>query len=112
MDMSRSSRLGHPAGPGRRSSLGGRGGRPQPNCRLLLDDPPQRTRPGSGVLARRSPRSGRAPRWPPAAPGHHGSAGIGDPYFPLDGNGGIDVLSYDVHDRYGFAPAGSPAGPA
>jgi aminopeptidase N len=32
-----------------------------------------------------------------------GSSGIGDPYFPLDGNGGIDVLSYDVHDRYDFA---------
>ncbi|GAA4690328.1 M1 family metallopeptidase [Nocardioides conyzicola] len=31
-----------------------------------------------------------------------GAAGIGDPYFPLDGNGGIDVLSYDIHDRYGF----------
>jgi aminopeptidase N len=31
-----------------------------------------------------------------------GSRGIGDPYFPLDGNGGIDVLSYDVHDRYQF----------
>jgi aminopeptidase N len=33
----------------------------------------------------------------------HGAAGIGDPYFPLDGNGGIDVLRYDVHDRYSFA---------
>ena len=33
----------------------------------------------------------------------HGAAGIGDPYFPLDGNGGIDVLRYDVHDRYRFA---------
>ncbi len=32
-----------------------------------------------------------------------GAPGIGDPYFPLDGNGGIDVLSYDVHDRYDFA---------
>ena len=31
-----------------------------------------------------------------------GSAGIGDPYFPLDGNGGIDVLHYDVRDRYEF----------
>ena len=31
-----------------------------------------------------------------------GSAGIGDAYFPLDGNGGIDVLHYAVHDRYGF----------
>ena len=33
---------------------------------------------------------------PPGAPG------IGDPYFPLDGNGGINVISYDVHDRYRF----------
>lgn len=32
----------------------------------------------------------------------HGAAGIGDPYFPLDGNGGIDVRSYDIHDRYRF----------
>lgn len=31
-----------------------------------------------------------------------GAAGIGDPYFPLDGNGGIDVQSYDIHDRYRF----------
>jgi len=31
-----------------------------------------------------------------------GASGIGDPYFPRDGNGGIDVLSYDIHDRYGF----------
>jgi aminopeptidase N len=32
-----------------------------------------------------------------------GSAGIGDSYFPFDGNGGIDVVRYRVHDRYGFA---------
>jgi aminopeptidase N len=32
----------------------------------------------------------------------HGSAGIGDPYFPLDGNGGIDVQRYEIHDRYDF----------
>jgi aminopeptidase N len=31
-----------------------------------------------------------------------GSPGIGDPYFPLDGNGGIDVRRYSVHDRYAF----------
>jgi aminopeptidase N len=31
-----------------------------------------------------------------------GAAGIGDPYFPLDGNGGIDVLHYDVRDAYAF----------
>ncbi len=35
----------------------------------------------------------------------HGAAGIGDAYFPLDGNGGIDVLRYDVHNRYSFARA-------
>lgn len=32
-----------------------------------------------------------------------GAAGIGDPYFPLDGNGGIDVSHYDVHVSYDLA---------
>ncbi|WP_426244038.1 M1 family metallopeptidase [Nocardioides sp. LHG3406-4] len=32
-----------------------------------------------------------------------GSSGIGDTYFPADGNGGIDVQSYAVHDRYALA---------
>jgi aminopeptidase N len=32
-----------------------------------------------------------------------GAPGIGDPYFPEDGNGGIDVRSYDVHDAYCFS---------
>jgi aminopeptidase N len=31
-----------------------------------------------------------------------GAAGIGDPYFPADGNGGIDVVHYDIHDAYDF----------
>ena len=31
-----------------------------------------------------------------------GSDGMGDPYFPLDGNGGIDVVDYDIHDDYRF----------
>lgn len=31
-----------------------------------------------------------------------GSQGAGDPYFPLDGNGGFDVKHYDVHVRYLF----------
>jgi aminopeptidase N len=31
-----------------------------------------------------------------------GAPGIGDPYFPLDGNGGIDVSTYAVHDAYDF----------
>ena len=41
---------------------------------------------------------------PPAsareAPAVAGSAGIGDPYFPQDGNGGYDVAHYDIHDVY------------
>ncbi|MDX6374919.1 MAG: hypothetical protein QOD98_3907 [Nocardioidaceae bacterium] len=31
-----------------------------------------------------------------------GASGMGDPYFPRDGNGGIDVLHYDVRDGYWF----------
>ena len=31
-----------------------------------------------------------------------GAAGIGDAYFPLDGNGGIDVQRYRIHDTYRF----------
>jgi hypothetical protein len=29
-----------------------------------------------------------------------GAAGIGDPYHPLDGNGGYDVQHYDLHVSY------------
>ncbi len=29
-----------------------------------------------------------------------GAAGIGDPYFPMDGNGGYDVRHYDLNVRY------------
>jgi aminopeptidase N len=39
--------------------------------------------------------AGAAP--PPATPG---SVGIGDPYYPLDGNGGYDVKHYDLAIRY------------
>jgi len=31
-----------------------------------------------------------------------GASGIGDPYWPLDGNGGIDVASYSISNRYAF----------
>lgn len=38
-----------------------------------------------------------------AGPGDRvGSDGIGDSYFPLDGNGGLDVLRYRIDDRYRF----------
>ena len=33
-----------------------------------------------------------------------GATGAGDPYFPLDGNGGYDVDRYDVHVRWAFRP--------
>ncbi|NUR08276.1 MAG: M1 family metallopeptidase [Nocardioidaceae bacterium] len=29
-----------------------------------------------------------------------GAAGAGDAYFPQDGNGGYDVVHYDIHDSY------------
>ncbi len=32
-----------------------------------------------------------------------GAAGIGDPYFPMDGNGGYDVKAYDL--ELGYDPA-------
>ena len=32
-----------------------------------------------------------------------GSKGVGDAYFPLDGNGGYDVRHYDLDVRYDFA---------
>nr|WP_296073219.1 M1 family metallopeptidase [uncultured Actinoplanes sp.] len=38
--------------------------------------------------------------WSPAVPG---ATGAGDPYYPLDGNGGYDVKHYDLAIRY--APA-------
>jgi aminopeptidase N len=31
-----------------------------------------------------------------------GADGIGARYFPRDGNGGINVLEYDIHDAYAF----------
>ncbi len=36
---------------------------------------------------------------PVASPG---ASGIGDDYWPLDGNGGVDVLHYDIRDAYVF----------
>jgi hypothetical protein len=36
----------------------------------------------------------------PPVKGKHGADGIGDPYFPTDGNGGYDVQNYDLDLRY------------
>ena len=35
-----------------------------------------------------------------AAAGPVGSPGIGDPYYPTDGNGGYDVSDYDINLAY------------
>ena len=35
-----------------------------------------------------------------AGGGHPGAAGVGDPYYPLDGNGGYDVSHYNLDLRY------------
>ena len=40
----------------------------------------------------------------PKNPSPHGSDGAGDPYFPLAGNGGIDVIHYDLDLDYTPAP--------
>ncbi|MGN6574894.1 MAG: M1 family metallopeptidase [Nocardioides sp.] len=37
------------------------------------------------------------------APAVAGAAGIGDAYFPTDGNGGYDVSHYDISDSYDVA---------
>ena len=46
-----------------------------------------------------SPATAESPLGAPTA----GAGGIGDPYWPLDGNGGIDVASYEIRNRYAFA---------
>jgi aminopeptidase N len=38
-----------------------------------------------------------------AVPAEHGTAGMGDGYFPFDGNGGYDVKKYRIRNRYAFA---------
>ena len=49
-----------------------------------------------GLLGSAGP-VGAEPRDEPAGPG---SAGVGDPYWPRDGNGGYDVDHYDLDVRY------------
>src|SRR3954449_7889267 len=36
----------------------------------------------------------------PAAHAAPGASGVGDPYFPLEGNGGYDAIHYDVKLSY------------
>ncbi|MFB9313820.1 M1 family metallopeptidase [Nocardioides plantarum] len=55
------------------------------------------------ALAALAPSSAARPSnpMPPARP-QVGASGIGDPYWPLDGNGGLDVRHYDIAVRYDF----------
>ena len=55
------------------------------------------------VLALAASASSAAGAVPRAETALRGAPGIGDPYFPLDGNGGIDVLRYRIADSYRFA---------
>jgi aminopeptidase N len=52
-----------------------------------------------GAIALRPDRPPAGPA-AAAAPGGVGAPGIGDPYFPGLGNGGYDVLGYDIDVRY------------
>ncbi|QIS02639.1 M1 family peptidase [Nocardia brasiliensis] len=52
---------------------------------------------GAPVLADPAPR---APGESVSAAGTPGSDGLGDPYYPKDGNGGYDALDYDVAIDY------------
>lgn len=50
--------------------------------------------------SRPAPAPAANPPRPAAAVPVVGADGIGDPYFPLEGNGGYDVTAYDIHIRY------------
>ncbi|GAA5128839.1 M1 family metallopeptidase [Alloalcanivorax gelatiniphagus] len=55
----------------------------------------------SGILAAgMTTATARATAEAPAAAAVDGAPGIGDPYWPLDGNGGIDVTAYRISNRY------------
>ncbi|WP_210502527.1 M1 family metallopeptidase [Nocardioides xinjiangensis] len=53
----------------------------------------------AAATATPTPSAGR----PGATAPVDGAPGIGDPYWPLDGNGGIDVSAYRISHRYAFA---------
>ena len=79
-------------------------GSPSSHRRTLEDPCRPVVAPHSSPSDRRSPRS---PCWaPPPSPSAHlpeytpGSDGAGDPYFPLAGNGGTDVVHYDLDLDY------------
>lgn len=72
-------------------------------------EPPQITRPDelsretasstSSEASTESTSAGDCPTWP-VCDGGVGAAGIGDPYYPMSGNGGYQVEHYDVTITY------------
>ena len=64
---------------------------------------PAPTATAAGDTGSRTPAGGPGPATapPPGGPGFHaGAPGLGDPYFPLEGNGGYDVAHYDLELSY------------
>ena len=55
---------------------------------------------GSGPTTDRGPSGPQSLKAPKAPAGAVGAPGIGDPYFPLEGNGGFDVRHYDLSFSY------------
>lgn len=56
--------------------------------------------PWRGTKSAPAPAASGPPPSLASAPPVAGSDGIGDPYFPLAGNGGYDVTAYDIKIRY------------
>ena len=80
-------------------------------CRSARRTPSAVCPPPAAWWSRRS-CSGSAPRRRRRGPRPPGAPGIGDPYFPLDGNGGIDVaLATTSTTATSSAAGGSRAGP-
>ena len=88
---------------------------PRPSSRWCSPHPPRRQHVRSRPLDRRPCRLVTDPGRPAHRSGHQAQTqrhrapagrarsaarGIGDPYFPLDGNGGYDVSHYDIADSY------------
>ncbi|MGZ4484230.1 MAG: M1 family metallopeptidase [Nocardioidaceae bacterium] len=58
------------------------------------------TGPSAGAAPAPAKAPANAPASAPASAPAAGSRGIGDPYYPQDGNGGYDVRHYAIHDSY------------
>jgi hypothetical protein len=55
---------------------------------------------GSGPTTDRGPSGPQSLKAAKAPAGEAGAPGIGDPYFPFEGNGGFDVRHYDLSFSY------------